>query len=313
MDPICHTLVGASLGATGLARKTRYGAATLIVGANLPDVDAVAYFFGPAAYALRRGVTHGIAAMLVWPLLLGGGMWLVSRARARTRPAASLPWLIALAAIAVATHPALDWLNTYGMRWLMPFVDRWYYGDTLFIVDGFVWLVLATGLIASHRTAARSRVWFRRPAVIALAVVCGYIAANFAVTRVAVRTAREALGGDPSGPAPTRIMASPVPFNPLRRLIVAEYPDEYRFASFRAGAPVSIELESQTIAKPDPALLERARRDRVGRWFLHWARFPYAETAVEAGRTVVYLADARYVRNLKAAPGGFGVVRIELR
>ena len=40
------------------------------------------------------------------------------------------------------THPALDWLNNYGMRWLMPFDGRWFYGDALFIIDPWVWLVL---------------------------------------------------------------------------------------------------------------------------------------------------------------------------
>ena len=54
MDPICHTLVGASLGCTGLEKKTRYGRATLIVAANLPDIDVVAHFMGGAAsYAFR--------------------------------------------------------------------------------------------------------------------------------------------------------------------------------------------------------------------------------------------------------------------
>jgi len=38
-----------------------------------------------------------------------------------------------------AHHPTLDWLNTYGMRWLMPFSGRWFYGDAVFIVDPGCW------------------------------------------------------------------------------------------------------------------------------------------------------------------------------
>jgi inner membrane protein len=40
----------------------------------------------------------------------------------------------------VLTHPALDWLNNYGLRWLMPFDGRWFYGDAVFIIDPWIWL-----------------------------------------------------------------------------------------------------------------------------------------------------------------------------
>ncbi len=29
----------------------------------------------------------------------------------------------------------MDWLNSYGVRLLMPFSNRWFYGDALYIVD----------------------------------------------------------------------------------------------------------------------------------------------------------------------------------
>ena len=44
MDPIAHTLVGASLAETRLKRLTPLAAVTLILGANAPDIDAVALF-----------------------------------------------------------------------------------------------------------------------------------------------------------------------------------------------------------------------------------------------------------------------------
>ena len=305
MDPLCHTLVGASLGATGLARRTRHGNATLLVAANLPDVDGIAYFFGPAAYAVRRGATHGLAAMLLLPCLLAAAVWGLSRIRGG--PPASFRWLLALSAVGVATHPALDWLNTYGMRWLMPFVDRWYYGDTLFIADGIVWGVLLAGLLLSRRLDTDSLHWFQRPASVALGVLCLYIGASFAITQLAARAAIARFEQPPLS-----VMASPVALHPLRRAIVLEYPDEYRFAHFGLGANPTVDIDGPPIAKPDPILLARARRERVGRWFLHWARFPYAVPEPASGGTVVYLADARYVRDIADAPRGFGVVRLNL-
>ena len=56
MDPLAHTLFGATLAEAGLRKKTALATGTLIIGANLPDVDAVAMLIS-TDYALqvRRG------------------------------------------------------------------------------------------------------------------------------------------------------------------------------------------------------------------------------------------------------------------
>src|SRR5690606_12985534 len=64
--------------------------------------------------------------------------------RARAGP------LLGVTTLAVLTHPTLDWLNNYGMRWLMPFDGRWFYGDALFIIDPWVWLALGGLLFLRH-------------------------------------------------------------------------------------------------------------------------------------------------------------------
>ena len=50
----------------------------------------------------------------------------------------------------MASHPLLDWLNTYGMRFLMPFDGRWFYGDALFIMDPLVWLLTGVAVVVAH-------------------------------------------------------------------------------------------------------------------------------------------------------------------
>ena len=69
IDPVCHTLVGAGLARSGLAQADRIRHRTLLIGANLPDVDVLAYLWGPGAdLAFRRGWTHGVLALALWPL-----------------------------------------------------------------------------------------------------------------------------------------------------------------------------------------------------------------------------------------------------
>ena len=69
MDPICHTLVGAALSKSGLDRRTPRAMAVLVFAANAPDVDIVATLFGQNL-GWRRGVTHGVPALVIWPLLI---------------------------------------------------------------------------------------------------------------------------------------------------------------------------------------------------------------------------------------------------
>jgi inner membrane protein len=158
MDPLAHTLAGASLAQSGLKRLTPLATATLVIGANLPDVDGVASLWGgDASLYFRRGWTHGALSMLVWPFLLTGLMLGLDALRRRGHPEATPARagpLLALAVIGVWSHPALDWLNTYGVRLLMPFSDQWFYGDAVFIVDPWLWLLLAAAVVVASTAGA---------------------------------------------------------------------------------------------------------------------------------------------------------------
>ena len=114
MDPLTHTLAGANLAATRLGEKTRLAAAALVIGANLPDIDGITYFIDPElALGFRRGWTHGVLALVLWPFVLTGALLLYGRLRPDPQRPVNVRWLFALSAIGIWSHPALDWLNTY--------------------------------------------------------------------------------------------------------------------------------------------------------------------------------------------------------
>src|SRR6185503_6633997 len=71
--------------------------------------------------------------------------------------------LLLLGYLGVLSHVGMDWLNNYGVRLLMPFSGRWFYGDAVFIVDPWMWTILGLGVWLARRAR---RV---RPARIALA------------------------------------------------------------------------------------------------------------------------------------------------
>jgi inner membrane protein len=314
MDNLSHTLVGAALGKAGLQKRTPLATAALLIGANLPDVDVLAYAWGAeTALAFRRGWTHGIPALVLWPFILTGLLlaWdrLVRRRRRSDATPADPRGLLLLSAVAVLSHPLLDWLNTYGMRWLMPFRDVWSYGDTLFIVDPWLWLALSIGVIASRYRWLWGLSRPERPARIALAAVTLYTLILGGSQLAARAAARESLEG--KGITAGRMMAGPLPATPFRRQIVAQTGDRYALGTvdwlrrpvFRPGDPALVPVNA------DHPAVAAAARTRNGAIFLHWARFPFFLVEERPGATRVYMIDARYSVN----PGtGFGRMVVEV-
>jgi len=315
IDPVCHTLVGAALARSGLGHRTALGTATLLIGANLPDIDVLAYLDGPAAdLAFRRGWTHGIPALVVLPFVLTGAVIcfdrIVRRMGRAVLPSGVLPReVLLLAVIAILTHPLLDTLNTYGVRWLMPVRGDWSYGDTLFIVDPWLWLVLGLGVVASRgrRSGRGLKTAGGRPARIALAVGTAYVAAMVISGMAARHIARrelEALGSVPVD----RLMVGPRPLTPFVRQVVAAQGDRYQVGTFRWFARPHVQgLRSFPRPGPDDPVLAAASATPLGRRFLGWARFPVVQAEQGSGGARVHLIDLRYADR----PGaGFGSVTV---
>jgi inner membrane protein len=273
-------------------------------------VDVLAYLWGPGAdLAFRRGWTHGVLALALWPLVLTAAVILLDRGLLRLGRA-SLPsgvrpgQLLLLSCVSIWSHPALDTLNTYGVRWLMPFSGRWFYGDTLFIVDPWTWLALGLGVALSLLRASS------RPARVALWVAFGYAAA-MAVGAVAARRITRSEMAALSGEPVRRLLVSPVPVNPLRRRVVAEMEKVYRTGEFRWLTDPHVDRASVRVYPKGPRdypAVRRAASTTLGRRFLGWARFPaYRVEKTGGGGVTVHIVDLRYADR----PGvGFGAVSI---
>ena len=298
MDNLAHSLAGMALAEAGLRHKTGLATATLVLAANLPDVDALGLLFGENL-AWRRGWTHGPVAMLVLPPLLVAGLVLFDRWQAQRgtrpadRPALHRGWLLALAYIGWLSHPLLDFMNTYGIRLLMPFSERWFYGDVLFIIDVWLWITLGLGVWLSRRRR-RTEAATARPAQVCLAAAVAYMGAMGASSLVAEQMARRAAEVRGLGPVRT-VVASPVPINPFRRRIVFATDHAYGFGVLNWLPPGNLTLEPRLVPHnmQDPAVAE-ARKVKAVRDFLYWSRLPFVRVERTASKTRVILADARY-------------------
>jgi inner membrane protein len=146
VDNLTHSLVGLASAKAGLDRLSPYATIVCIVSANIADADFFALIFGDRWTLLEhhRGLTHsipGTAAIGVLIPLIAMGIERVVAKRRRRPPGIRLGGLMIASLVAAATHPLLDWTNNYGLRPFLPWSARWFYGDLVFIVDPYIWLV----------------------------------------------------------------------------------------------------------------------------------------------------------------------------
>lgn len=288
MDNLAHTLAGIAIADAGLKRKTAFATTTLAIAANLPDIDVLIYLVGDGvdALAFRRGWTHGVLAMIVLPLVLTGLVLAWSRLRAprSTAPPLDARWLLILSAIGVWSHPLLDLLNTYGVRLLMPFSGRWFYGDALFIIDVWMWSALLLGIIVAR--------WRHTPvpAQIAIAALGVYIA-GMAVSSRWGRTVveRQATNGRAS-----RVMVSPVPVTPFERRVVRDVGSAYETGALSLGTRARYNADTEVPTGRETLAASLAAETEDGIKFLSWSRFPRFIVEADGPEPVVRISDMRY-------------------
>jgi inner membrane protein len=282
--------VGAAIGEAGLKTRTRFGNAALMISANIPDLDVLSFFTDTSPVSFRRGLTHGVVAQLALPVLLTAAFWMWSRSRRLAGDQAQpvrVGWLLALCFIGVYSHVFLDFLNNYGVRLLTPFDWRWFYGDSVFIIDVWLWLVLGIGVWLSRRRHST------KPSTYAVVIAALYIVAMLTSARVA-RGIVSAQWTEAHGSPPRALMVGPYPVTPITREVIVDAGDHYELGSF--SWPSRLELSPEHIAKndrrPEVAL---AREDPRIRALLVWSRFPIFLLEPAEGGTRVTVTDARFM------------------
>ena len=300
MDNLTHSLVGALLGQMGLKRKTGLAMPTLIIAANIPDIDAVATLLGGQEHlALRRGITHGPIAMFILPLLLWAIMlwfenWQAKRGkRPEKRLAVHKGWLLALAYIGCLSHPLFDWFNSYGIRLLEPFSSQWFYGDTLFIIDIWLWVALIAGVWVSLRRERKNAPSWRAPAFISFAAICAYIFANGLITGRAEQQMADAVQ-QKHDLVPALVVANPVPVQFWKREMLWRDESHYGQGSYTAFTDVSVDdfVGAHYMGVVDKKAFEA--NVVSGSPLLFWSRMPVARIQNEGIQRTLKISDQRF-------------------
>ena len=302
MDNLTHTLTAIAISQTGLNRRTRFATWTLVLGANLPDIDAVAGFKDSLTYLkYHRGITHSFAGVIALAIILWGLMsWMGKRIPAKSGPPLNPRWLLLAALLGTGSHLLLDFTNSYGVRLFLPFSSRWYAWDIMFIFDPVLLLLLILGLgvpwllrLISEEVGARKGGSTFGAAFCLAALVAVWGIRDFAHRRaLSILDARTY-----SGESPQRFSALPVPANPFEWRGVVETEASFQVVDVDAlDANASPEDLGRFDKPPSSPALSAALKTPGAKVFLNFARFPWAHVDEREEGYQVSVQDLRFYR-----------------
>lgn len=343
MDNVTHALAGALLAAAVCQRRDRsegeaprsFRRAAFIAGvvtAELPDAD-LAYAGAPMGmgnlgYLLHhRGHTHTVLFAIAGALLT----WLVILALQRDlrRPSESR-LLLLLSFAGTLSHIALDYTNSYGVHPFWPVDTRWFYGDAVFIVEPWFWIIalppllfvaqrsiwrllcgvlLAIILVASWRVSMVGSgvamvltigavvwtlaAWRMSPR----ARVAGALAAwsIFELTFFVTSAAARAMVREQVGSAYRDVALSPAPGNPFCHSAILARVDGDSYSAGRATITTFPTLVSRATCEQGARVPAAGSDERAIRWEEHF-RAPVQELRELGASNCTASAALRFIR-----------------
>jgi inner membrane protein len=220
MDSLSQMALGAAITVAVMGRRTAVWKAALwgaVVG-TLPDLD-VLIDQGDAIrnMVMHRSETHALFWLSLFSLPLAAAVvWLQGERLIWRR------WWLAIW-LTLVTHPLLDAMTVYGTRLALPFSDRPFGVDSVFIIDPLYTLPLLVGV--GWALAGRGHFRGRRANAVGLLLSTAYLAWGFAAQQQVERLARASLAEQ--GIAVERLLVTATPFNSVLWRVVAMAGDDY--------------------------------------------------------------------------------------
>lgn len=324
MEPLTHFLTGAVIARTGFNRTTALATTTLVLAAEAPDIDVLAYLGGPVyGFAQHRGITHTLLGTPLVAALVLAVVFGFDRVRKRLRenrlqkqitgkdssaPANAPPvrWglLFLYACGSVLVHILLDFTNNYGVRPFLPFQNHWYSWDIVFIVEPLLYVVLLGALVLPALFGLiNDEIGVRRKGPRGRGAAFAAILAVLAIWGVRDQQHRRALAVLDSqtyrGEEPLRVAAYPYHSNPFQWYGVVETANFYqRMVVDSLRSEPDSRQAAQVRFKPEetPVTLA-AKKSYLGRVYMDWAKYPVLEVqalqAPQAGYQVRFM-DLRF-------------------
>ena len=331
MDTVTHSLLGALVARAsapagtashhlGLRERSVAGA----LAAAFPDIDYLTFWIEPLTFLAEwhRGPTHSIVLLPVWALSLGLLFAVLGRRRAHWRE------LVAVCALALASHIASDVITAYGTQIFSPISDFRISLGTTFVIDPYFSAIIVLGLLASWRWAPQP------PARYAVLTLLIYVGAQWLLQRHAIGLAMDRVRT--TGLTGATASALPQPFSPFNWKLILAHDDSFHVASVRLvsrdpfldlrGSDLALarlaaayhpadRLSWTTFSRFGHSGAVQAQAREVWchddfRQFRRFARFPVIYRVDSDGeQSCVWFTDLRYVLPVLTPPFRYGMCR----
>jgi inner membrane protein len=308
VDNITHSLFAVTLANAGLRRAGRGSTTALVIASNIPDIEILtALTGGRVGYlAAHRGPTHGPLGLAL-ALATGALVWLAVRFTRGRGETPRLGALVAVSAIGVVGHIAMDFATSYGTRVLSPFNYTWYGVDWLPIVDVVLWVILTAGVIAC---ALKPGMRVRIAAAVLLLAGADYAlraAAHHAAITEAVALDARSDAAERPGTVFHYLQAAGQPTELPAALPTVVSPFEWRVVHRVSGGFEVRTVDLFTRARPSDAiffpdqrgpLVDRASTARLVRMFLEFSRITSVDVMPRHdGGAMVHWYDLRFAEH----------------
>ncbi|OHE56989.1 MAG: hypothetical protein A2Z47_10710 [Thermodesulfovibrio sp. RBG_19FT_COMBO_42_12] len=271
MDPVTHSLAGATIANLGFKRKAAMW--VLLLSSIAPDFDYITRLWGADIFLrYHRGITHGILALFIVPIIIG----LIFGYRK------GFFYYSSLAFFGYAAHLFMDLTNQYGTRILSPLDWEQFSLDLIFIIDPYITLGLLLSVILCKLNK-------RRAAVIALVTLFFLIA--YAGGRDYLHDKTKDFLKDEIE-ANTYKMC-PMPNDFLRWWFIAQSGDEIKVGFADLFTKRVCVQETYRITHKDP-FIDCSKETRVVKNFLYFAMYPYAEVRRDGVKVTVIWRELAY-------------------
>uniref|UniRef100_A0A7C4AJ58 Metal-dependent hydrolase n=1 Tax=Thermodesulfovibrio aggregans TaxID=86166 RepID=A0A7C4AJ58_9BACT len=270
MDPITHTLSGFVI--SRILTKNRLILAVIVVTSLIPDIDVFLRFFSRELFLIHhRGITHGIGALFLFPLLPA----IIFRNKT------GFIKTYAASFLAYSVHLFFDLTNQYGTKIFSPFEWNSYTLSLTFIIDPYV---LFPFLIATV-FAIKIKKYEKILCILSLVFVALYIGSKAYLKTEARDFLKEKIEAH-------QYRLYPLPNDFLRWWFVARYSDEY-ITGFVDLFTKRVYAEEHYRIINDEAII-KSKEDRSVRAFLSFAKHPMAQIKKEGSTTVVLWRELSY-------------------
>jgi inner membrane protein len=306
MDAVTHALACVTIGRAGLAKTTRLAMPMLIVAGVAADADWLSAYWGPASFLKwHRTATDSLIGAAVIAVVTAAlfTLW------GRRRPSEPVRFWRALVVCGAAatTHVLLDLTNSYGVKLLWPFRQRWLATDLLAPLD--IWLLglLAFGALvpwifrlATEEIGAKANPAASPTASIVLGLAMFYVGWRWQHHEHALALLRSRLF---HGETPLTVGAFPQATALFSWAGVVDTQNTLQTLSVPLLFPGEFDpLSARVFYKPDPsAALNAARATKTAATFLSFARFPWAEVEKTDRGFRVVLMDMRFDQELSGS------------